>query len=272
MRMSHLAPLAIVVALAACSDSSGITNTPGPLAYVRYVHAMPDTGSVDVHLVDKVENVDANAVSYGYVSPFQGIAAGDRHFRVFTDMGSTDPAVVTQVILDTTITLQPQTYYTILHTGYARTGQSPKQHFQVIQESFPAIPSGKMAIRTIVATPNVNGGSSIDVYAPRKTGDPTPAAPILANVVYGTPSVWAQLGVDTLAVRATQNATTTQVAQGAMPIGAAAGTMLDPAAGSTQSGSGLTAFVFGPGIAGSPAASKTTAFVSFGVDVRPPRP
>ena len=272
MRMSHFAPLAIVAALAACSDSSGITNTPGPLAYVRYVHAMADTGSVDVHLVDKLENLDANAVSYGYVSPFQGISAGDRHFRVFTDMGSTDPTVVTQVILDTTVTLQAGTYYTILHTGYARSGQTPKQHFEVIQESMPSVTAGKMGLRTVVATPNVNGGASIDVYTPRKTADPTPASPVLSNIAYGTPSTWAQLGVDTLAVRATQNATTTQVAQGAMPIGAAAGVQLDPAAGRTQSGTALTAFVFGPGIPGSPTASRTTAFVSFGVDVRPPRP
>ena len=106
MRLRFFASLAVAgsVVVGCGHDISGTTSPIPDLAYVRYVHAMPDTGEVDVHLVDAVENLNFADPSTGYtpyrtVTTYTGISAGSRHFRVFTNMQSTDINVVSQVIL-----------------------------------------------------------------------------------------------------------------------------------------------------------------------------
>src|SRR5438270_3455456 len=172
MRLRFFASLAVAgsVVVGCGHDISGTTSPIPDLAYVRYVHAMPDTGEVDVHLVDAVENLNFADPSTGYtpyrtVTTYTGISAGSRHFRVFTNMQSTDINVVSQVILDTTLTLAPKTYYTILHTGYARTGATPHQHFVLLTDAPPSVPAGQVAIRAIVTAPGIG---PVDVY---KTAD-----------------------------------------------------------------------------------------------------
>lgn len=280
MKLRYLLLTPFALAAAACSDTSNdvtIANN-GPLAYIRYVHAMPDTGSVTVRSIDRVENLPFNLtgpVSYRNVSAFIGVAAGQRHFKVFTDMGSTDINVIGQVILDTTITLTANTYYTILHTGYARTGQTPKQHWELIQETLPSPSSTQVAIRAIVAAPGLTGGVDVRTAASTAATSATSGTALLTNVVYGTPSTWANVSpATTLAVRVFPTGTTAAdctgcVAQLALPAGAAQQTQLDPVAGVSQGGTALTAFVFPAGVTGSPAAGA--ASVNYGVDKRPPR-
>lgn len=273
MRLSRFALLGIgLAAMAACSSDTGSTTTPiGPLTYVRYVQAMPDTGEVDVHVVDKVENLNfadpgTGYTPYQWVSPYQGIAAGSRHFRVFSDMRSNDINVVSQVILDTTITLAANTYYTILHTGYARAGSTPKQHFVVLQDAVPTPSSAQVAIRAVVAAPGIG---PVDVYTPSDTGAATPSSAAISSVTYGTPSTWVNFATGKFALRVFASGTTTpMLTQALAPAGAPQQTYLDPVAGTTQGGTALSAFVFPAGIG---TQAGKAAKVVYSVDRRPPR-
>jgi hypothetical protein len=278
MRLLRCAALAIAGAvLAGCRhDITGTTTSIPDLAYVRYVHAMPDTGEVDVHLVDAVENLNFMDPSTGYtpyrtVSTYTGIAAGSRHFRVFTNMQSTNINVVSQVILDTTLTLAANTYYTILHTGYARTGQTPHQHFVLLTDPRPTVTTGQFAMRAIVAAP---GLGTVDVYKTADTATATalPASPAFSGVAYSTPTNWTSFSTGATALRVFGAGTTTPtLTKIPAPAGAAAQPLLDPVAGTNIGGTAMTAFIFPAGVAGSPNKS-VAAGITYGIDLRPPRP
>jgi hypothetical protein len=279
MRLLRIAPFALAgaVILGCKQDITGTKTDIPSLAYVRYVHAMPDTGEVDVHLVDAVENLNFGDPSTGYtpyrtVTEYTGIVAGSRHFRVFTNMQSTDINVVSQVIFDTTLTLAANTYYTILHTGFARTGATPHQHFVVLTDAKPTVTTSQVGVRAIVAAPGFAG--PIDVYktADTTTGATLSATPQFTGVAYGTPSAWSTFATGAAAFRAFNVGTTTPILTKVQaPAGAAQQALLDPAAGMTVGGTALTAFIFPAGVAGSPNNKITTAGIVYGVDVRPPR-
>ncbi|HEY2375952.1 MAG TPA: DUF4397 domain-containing protein [Gemmatimonadaceae bacterium] len=278
MRLLRFAPFALAGAvILGCKQDITGTNTDVPsLAYVRYVHAMPDTGEVDVHLVDAVENLNFGDPSTGYtpyrtVTQYTGIVPGARHFRVFTNMQSTDINVVSQVIFDTTLTLAASTYYTILHTGYARTGVTPHQHFVLLTDAPPAVTASQVAVRAIVATPGL-GPVDLDKTADTTTAATLPASPTFANVAFGTPTAFSMFATGAAAFRAFNQGTTSPIlAKVQAPAGAAQQALLDPVAGVTVGGTALTAFIFERGVAGSPNTKITTAGIVYGVDVRPPR-
>jgi hypothetical protein len=262
--------LALLGATVACS-SSDVTRSVselGPYAYVRYVNAMPDTGAVDVHAVDVVENFNGGlGVSYRTVTPYTGIAPGSRHFGVFPT--STNIAVTSKAILDTTVTFQANTYYTILHTGYARTGSTPKQRWVVLTDNIPTPGASQIGLRAVIAAPNVG---PLDVYSSSTGGTaPLPAAASFSNVAYGTPSAYVNFPTGAMVLRATASgATAPVVVESTVPAGAAAtSSTTNATAGTTYAGSVLTAFYFPAGVAGSPTASLTTPGVTYAIDRRP---
>ena len=277
MRILRFAPFALAVAvIGGCKHDITGTQTEIPsLTFVRYVHAMPDTGEVDVHLVDAVENLNfadpsTGFTAYRYVSQYTGIAAGSRHFRVFTNMQSTDINVVSQVIFDTTLTLAPNTYYTILHTGFARAGATPHQHFVLLTDTRPTVSPSQVAVRAIVAAPGIG---PVDVYktADTATAATLPGSPTFANVALGTPSAFTNFATGAAAFRAFATGTTTPILTKVQaPAGAAQQPLLDPVAGVTVGGTALTAFIFPAGVAGSPNKSVAATIV-YAVDVLPPR-
>jgi hypothetical protein len=269
MKLQRLGLLAMATTgAAACgSDTKGVTSVPGPLAYVRYIEAMPDTGTVDLRVVDKVENLDANGVNYGAITAYHGIAAGARHFKVFVNMGSSDINVVTQVMLDTTLTLTAGTYYTILHTGYARTGSAPKQHFELMTDAAPSPSGSQFALRVVQAAP---GGGNYDIFTTGDTVSALPASPTFANLAYGAPSAYSNFATGAMGLRITQAATTTPILSNSIVLaGAGQNGVTSPIPGSTVGGSVLTAFVFAPKVAGSAATSSfTKPIVVYTIDKR----
>ncbi len=276
MRMQHLALLALSAAgLAACNgnDTGGVTSTHPPLAYVRYVHAMPDTGIVDVRLVDKVENLNMFQLPYRSVTPYQGIQAGDRHFVVWvaTTNPDPDPLVVQQKLKDTTITLQADTYYTLVETGYARAGQVPAQHIVVLQDAAPTAPAAnQFAMRVVVAAPGA--AAAYDVFGGPDTTTAPAGAPTFANLSYSATLAgtnYASFNTGAMGLQLTATGTTTPIlGKSVVMPGTPASGVTTAGPGSTVAGSVLTAFVFPPGVAGSPAAS-TRANVSYSIDRRP---
>ena len=109
--------------VSACAkDVQGVTHTPPPLAYVRYVNAVSDTFNMDFRAVDQVDysqpflNTAFRGLGEGN---YQGYQAGSRHIRIFLDPNpanntvAVDPAVASTVMVDTTVSFTAGTYYTV---------------------------------------------------------------------------------------------------------------------------------------------------------------
>jgi hypothetical protein len=150
---------AAAIALGACSDDDGATGTRGPLAYVRVVHAVPDTMAVNAIFVDDpFENLPSwySLAFRGSSGLYQGVVAGERAIRLFPD--SPIPEYAMQRLIDTTVTLAAGQYYTLVYSGNARGNAD---YLAVIEDEIPAPGAGNIAIRALNADPAMAG---VDVY------------------------------------------------------------------------------------------------------------
>jgi hypothetical protein len=252
---------AAAVFAAGCSKDSGPFVAPTvPLAYTRFVNVVPDTSSMDYRFVDVIENSPITLnLGYRGLTPYQATGVGARHIRVFPT--STTLAVTTQILLDTTITFEANTYYTIVHVGYARAGSSPKQQFVVIKDNAQTA-AGSVAVRAI----NFGLGlGTVDIFASPTGGtSPLPAAPTFTSVGFGTVTQYTNVAAGTLSLRATPSgARTTIIADNVAPPGAPAdptpAVNLQAIGGSTQNGSAIAAILTPRSVAGS-AAPQGAAF------------
>jgi hypothetical protein len=252
---------AVAVLAAGCSKDTGPTLAPTePLAYTRFVNVVPDTSAMDYRFVDVIENSPiALALAYRGLTPYQATGVGARHIRVFPT--STDFNTTTKIVLDTTITFEANTYYTIVHVGYARAGSSPKQQFVIIQDN-------AQTTSTAVAVRAINFGiglGAVDIFtSPTGGPDPLPSTATFKSVPYGTVTPYTNLSAGTLALRATPSGAATPVlADNTAPPGAPAdltpSVNLQAIGGSTQPGSAIAAILTPRSVAGS-AAPQTTAF------------
>jgi hypothetical protein len=146
----------VALASAACtSTDTGPTRTEvPPLAFVRYINAVPDTFNTTVRWVDDVQFTPHTFLNVGYrqegLGGFQGLRAGDRHLRVFLyqQVGNDfPPAVNTTVMVDTTFNFVAGQYYTMIHAGFSRTGANPADRLIIIQDDPPASPAAGILLR-----------------------------------------------------------------------------------------------------------------------------
>src|SRR6476620_1685357 len=99
--------------LGACNDASKVFLADnGPVAYVRFVNAIPDSGGQDWRFVDQVEGspVTLNLTFRGVFpgASYQAATAGTRHLRIFqssldqtfADPVLSSPAIVSTVFVD----------------------------------------------------------------------------------------------------------------------------------------------------------------------------
>src|SRR3954468_10156852 len=100
-RILQLSTLGVLAGVAsACSPEKVITTEASPVAGVRFINAVPDTGAafgLDFRFVDIVENSDAFRITFrnnpqtsGGVTAsaaiqYKAAKAGSRHFRIFLD-------------------------------------------------------------------------------------------------------------------------------------------------------------------------------------------
>ena len=287
-RLQRIGLLVPALVLAACNgQDAGVTVTNlGPLAYVRFVHAVPDRGPITGRWVDKVENWvgtptsgSALGISYRAVTPFQGVSAGSRHFRLFPATTNVDS---TQMVLaDVTSDLAANTYYTFLFTGYRTcNGASPAEQVVRITETHPTIGAGQYALRVIQAAPGFTANQ--DYYLTATAAGALPATPQFSNVAYSvdpaalSARTWVTLPTATTAfIRAFNTGTTTTANLAATSV-AAPGTpttvnTANPFPSTAVAGSALTAFVF-PQQRTATCATTGAVASAFGVDVRPPTP
>jgi hypothetical protein len=284
MRFQRLISAVILAcAVSACAkDVTGVTRTLPPLAYVRYIDAVADTFDMDFRAVDQVAysqpflNVAYKGLGDGN---FQGYQAGSRHIRIFLDPSppntstAVSTAVVSTVMIDTTMTLVAGSYYTIIHVGNARTGAAVKEHLWVVTDaSMPAQTAG-IQYRVYNAAP-VQG--AVDVFV-----GPDGVTPLVAGaatdkaLAFGSFAAYASLATGPMVIRLTTPGTTVAVGAAGgytVQVGTAGTTSADPIYGSGQAGSIFSAYIFDATPVGSvQATASATPSVVYYPDVQPPR-
>jgi hypothetical protein len=283
MRFQRLI-FAVILAcgVTACAKSvTGVTHTPPPLAYVRYINAVSDTFSMDLRAVDQVTysqpflNVAYRGLGDGN---YQGYQAGSRHVRVFLDPSpanngvAVDPIVVSTVMADTTYTFTAGTYYTVVHVGSARAKTTK---LWIIQDALPTQSAASVQYR-IINVASVQG--AVDVYVRGDGTTPLSGTPTLSALAsQSPPTSYLTQAPGPLVIRLTLPGTLTAVGAAAgytLQPGTPGTTAADPIYGSLQGGSILTAFVFDATPAGK-AGPANTNFATLGVvyfpDVQPAR-
>ena len=169
----HLLLATLAFGAAACSDDDlGPTRTVvPPLAYVRYINATPDTLNHTVRWVDDIEFTPQTFVNVAFrdmgQGGWQGLRSGSRHFKIFTYQQNTlnfPVAGNTTVLKDTTFNFETGKYYTILYTGFTRTGSTPAAQLRIFEDEPVASPAAGTMIRVF----NVSYGLEYDAYLGRQ--------------------------------------------------------------------------------------------------------
>lgn len=255
MRFSHVTLAALTIAsLAACNSDEVVTAERPPLAGVRYIHALADTGAVDIKMIDQLEySAFALAATFRTGTEHQPTEAKARKIRVFPN--SIDPAVTSKHLIDTTLTFQPNVNYTLLLAGSARAGT---QRFIVLTDSAPTPDSLNIAVRTVHAAPGVG---NIDAYYADTTTSARPATPAAAGLAPFAVSPYVTRRAGSLHVRVAGAGLATNLATALAPAGTAGTNTVNPVAGSRIGGTAMSAFVFPASVTGS-AAPQGGAFTS----------
>lgn len=246
-------------------DAGPILAPTPPIAFVRYVHIVPDTSSMDWRPIDAVDNSpEALNMQFRANTPYRAMGAGARRLRVFPT--SSNINITSQIVIDTTITFTANTYYTLIHIGLARAGQAPADRIWVVEDAIPAtIGASQVALRVINAAV---GLGAVDVETAAAAAGPYSS--FAANVPYGTAGTYQLVATGARVLRANAAGTSTNLAAASTaPAGAAASGGLSAAGGSTIGGSAMTAIVVPRSVAGSAAANFTAPGIIYLVDKAP---
>lgn len=252
MRLSRLVMLAAgTLGFAACRSDTVTTPALPPLAGVRFINALSDTGAVDIRMIDQVEfSAVANQLAFRAGTEHQPTEAKARHIRVFPN--SFNQAITQLYMLDTTITLTADTKVTLLLTGSAR---AKTVKFIVITDSPPAVTAGQIAVRAVNAA-----SGAIDAYVVNDTTSAISAGTALANVAPLATSAYVTRATGTAWVRVTDAGSGTVNFSAPGPVSPAllAGEL--PAAGVNSAGTAFSVFYFPRSVAGT-TAPQTAAFL-----------
>jgi hypothetical protein len=305
--VSCLLVLGIAIAAAGCGgkEVGGELVTPNPVAGLRYVNIVPDTVAMDIRVVDVVGDAPntfnasfrTGGLPYGVsitgLPVHTAVAAGTREIRAF--LSSTNPAIATTVVLDTSFTFDANNNYTVYFWGYANPANgTPTVEAMLVKDTVPTLDTASVAYRVIHLAPTMAptlGAANVDVTfdtlaladAPT-TGASSQRRAAFTNVVPGEVRPY-QLVRRRLTVGAVPalnyrvavagNATPTVLAFSAdVPNGATGTSTVNPVPGDLVSGTAITAILVPRSVAGT-GAPQTAAFtaptVLMIVDQLPPR-
>lgn len=181
MRYSKLLTCIVsLAALGACSDDEGVTDvTLQPAALVRFINAVPDTGTVDLRFIDKVENLPTllGVAFRAHSGGYQRVAPGARPTRVFPN--SNDPKLTQIMLVDTTVTLSEGQHYTLVYVGRAAGNQD--RLAVLVDPPTPTPPAGNIAINVLNASVALTG--PVDIYVAPATSTTVGNADPIANAV-----------------------------------------------------------------------------------------
>jgi hypothetical protein len=254
---------AVGLALVACETAKqGILQPIPPLAGLRYVNLVNDTGAMDFRIINFVGDApSAGAATYrtggapyglstNFLPPHFPVEAGrDVQIRVF--MNGVDQAVASTVMFDTTCVFTSGVNYTFYLYGNARTGGAGV-HARVTADTLPA-PAG-VAFRVINLGGTAVGAQDVDVVAQAVVA-PLAGTANFANVAPGTVTAYTNFAVSaTLKAVATGPGTRTPFLISAnAPAGVRGDSILNPVAGTNVAGSAISAVIVPASVAGSPA-------------------
>ncbi len=268
MRLSFPLLVLTLLAASACSRDDGLSvNARPPLGGVRFINAVPDGGPVDIRMVDQVEwsaSSVSNATNFGL--PFRAgtihwpTEAKARHIRVFPTDSSI--AVTSQILHDTTITIEADKNVTLMLVGSRAAGGSVR--FVVMEDMPPTLTGAQIAVRLVNATSTGQVPSVADGFITATATSAVPATPTFANVGPRSASPYVIRDAASFAILATPDDTPATVFSSAAPAGAPASGGIAATAGATGPGSALSAYVFPRSVAGT-AAPQTAAFLVPGV-------
>jgi hypothetical protein len=251
MRLSRLATLVIATAAFSACGKDTVTNpTLPPLAGVRFINGLADSSGVDVRMIDQV-NFSFQAIqnfTFRQGSEHQPIEAKARQIRVFPN--SNIPAITSAFMVDTTITFNPNSRYTLLLTRETPT----HVHFIVINDDAPAAAAGQIALRAV----NASTGA-IDAYVVTAPTDPATPPATAANLAAFTTSGYLSRATGNAAVRVTTAGSATVNASAAGPTAAAPLAGQLPAAAVNSDGTAFSVYYFPRSVAGT-SAPQTAAF------------
>jgi len=282
--------LACFATIAACNREGNkvFLAEPGQNAFVRFINAIPDSGSQDWRFVDAVEGSPSIAgLPFRGIFPgatYQAATAGRRHLKIFqssldptfADPTKTTPGIVSTVFVDSTFTLETGKHYTIAAVGSLRAKTAK---FVIITDEYTD-PGTSIAVRAV----NLGTPTALDVYTSPTGGTAAlPTTPFAAALAPFAATTWKTSAPAAFTLRANAAGTTTLPAMvdAAAPAGVAADKVLNLSAigGATIPGSAFTAFLFPPATTGSLAAAVVagtcptrcaTAGVIYAVDKYPP--
>ena len=255
MRLSRLLLVPVAaLSVAACSEDDGVTvNARPPLGGVRFVNAVPDMIPVDIRMVDQIEwSANSTTTSANTGLPYRAgtihwaTEAKARHIRVFpTDV---DIAVTSRVLLDTTITIEPNKNVTLMLVPGVRAGAPNAQSvtdsvaFVVMEDVPPTLTGQQIAARAV----NAGLAGGIAAYLTATTSSALAAPPTWTVAgQYGAAAAYVVRDTGTYAVRAATAATPlTAVASATAPAGAPVDGLVAAVGGFRAGGSAISAFVF----------------------------
>jgi hypothetical protein len=258
----------------ACDDVEKVVETEGiPMAGVRFVNAVPDTGSMDFRFIDIPESnahwdtpfrnniVTTSGVPASTKVQYKAARAGDRQFRIFM-YGTTIP-VASTVVHEGTHTFEANKNYTVLIWGYAnpsgpgRPAGAPALQVTIFEEAV-ADPGEDVALRVINASMD-----AVDV-SQYEDGGTLPGS-----------ATWA--AVPAMSISDYVTATPDRIRYNVKPAGGATDLFDDPLAllgapagsfdvlpGTTVPGSAVTAIVFPGSVVGSQAPQTGSFIVTTG--------
>src|SRR3954463_6727907 len=252
--------LAASAFVGACRGDGGtaILANNGPVAFVRFVNAIPDSGAQDWRFVDQVEGSPATfALNFRGIFPgaaYQQAAVGTRHLRVFQaafdqsygDPAQASPSIVSTVFIDTTFALAEGHHYSLIAVGSLKLNTA---RLLITDDAF-IDPGTGVAVRVV----NLGVAPTIDAYASPTGGSAAlPSALVSALAPYTPPNFLPRTtGALTLRANASGVTTVPTMVDAAAPAGAAADKANNHTAvgGSTIAGSVFTAFLFPPATPG----------------------
>jgi hypothetical protein len=247
-RFTLLSLSVAAVALAACDDDGVVTETRPPLAGVRYIHALPDTGRLDFRMVDQLE-YSANTIegsggiTYRTGTRYYPVEAKARKIRVFSFQDSA-ATTVSQVLVDTTITFEANQNYTLLLVGTARGTGGDRARFVVINDAPPAVDATNIHYKFYNAgTTPIAGYVGATAAA---TGTPT-----IASIAARSASAYQARPAGALGFGVTAVGSTTALGTMAAAAGTAGTETINPQAGASVPGTAFSVYAFPGAVAGS---------------------
>lgn len=275
MRLSRLLMLPVAtLAIAACGEDDGVTvNTRPPLGGVRFVNAVPDMLPMDIRMVDQVEwsassvnASNATGLAYRGATIHWPTEAKARRIRVFPT--STDIAVTSRVLLDTTITIEANRNVTYMLVPGVRAGApnansaTDSVRFIMIDDAVPALTGNQIAARAV----NAGVAPGLAAYLTASTSTAiSGAATWSVATPFGAGAAYVTRDTGTFAVRAARSdAPTTAIASATAPAGAPESGLVGALAGFRAAGSAMSAYVFPracPTVTGSLTAANCPAAV-----------